>query len=298
MARRARKPDPVDVGGRDLRFHPADASAAATLTTAQVDHFNEQGFVSGLDVFDAGEAADFRRYMDDLLDHVLRADDRRNSYSINVYHLVCQRLWDVVTQPRILDLVQDILGPTFVCWGSHLFAKLPHDGKEVPFHQDAVYWPLTPSRSVTVWLAVDDVDAGNAAMQFVPGSHRGGALEHEQLALDGSRVLGRQVADIDRWPARFVNELRAGQASLHSDLLLHGSAANESDRRRAGFTIRYAAADVRLIDGYDDWRKTAVHCRGGDRDGFWYDRRRPAGEDPDLMADVWGEFDGQPIDAS
>lgn len=212
--------------------------------------------------------------------------------------MVCQGLYDICTQPRVLDLVEDIIGPNIVCWGSHLFAKLPGDPKAVPFHQDAVYWPLTPSKSVTVWLAIDDVDAENAAMQFVPNSHLHGALEHEVLGLDGSRVLGRQTTELDRFDERYVNELRAGQASMHSDLLLHGSEPNTSSRRRAGLTLRYASADVRLIDGYDFWGQAAVHCRAGDPDGFWSNRRRPDGEHPDLMAEVWGEFDGQVIDAS
>lgn len=53
-----------------------------------------------------------------------------------------------------------------------------------------------------------------------------------------------------------------------------------------------------MIEGYDFWRKTAIHCRAGDPDDFWYNRRRPEGEHPELMAEVWGEFDGQEIDAS
>ena len=294
----ARKPDPVNAPGRDLRFHPADPAAARTLSAAQVEHYNAHGYVAPLEVYDADQAESLRAYIDDLLDQVLSAGDRRNSYSINTYHLVCQRLWDVATDPRITALVRDILGDEVVCWGQHLFAKLPGDGKEVPLHQDAIYWPLTPSRSTTVWLAMDDADEANAAMCFAPGSHLQGPLEHIGLDLDGTRVLGRQVADPDAWPDRFRNELRAGQASLHTDLLLHGSAANRSARRRAGLTLRYAAADVRLIDGYDDWRKTAVHVLNGDPTGFWYDRRRPDGEHPELMAEVYGEFDGQPLDAS
>ncbi len=298
MAPIARKSDPVDAPNRDLRFHPADPGRATTLNRDQIEHYNEYGFVSPVDVFTSAEAAHIEHYIDDLLETVLGADDRRNSYSINTYHVVCRGLHDLATEPRIVDLVQDILGPNIVCWGSHLFAKLPGDPKEVPFHQDAIYWPLTPSKSVTVWLAIDDVDAANAAMQFVPGSQRNGPLPHEPLALDGSRVLGHQVAHPEHFDLRVVNELTAGQASLHSDLLLHGSSANHSERRRAGLTLRYAAADVRLIDGYDVWRKSAVHCGDGDPSGFWYNVRRPDGEHAEIMAEFWGEFDGQPLDAS
>ena len=297
MATTGRKPDPIDAPDRELAFHAANPAHVRTLAAADVEHYNAQGFVSPITVFDDTEAARIRTYIDNLLAAVLGAGDRRNAYSINSYHHVCAGLWDLVSEPRIVDLVQDILGPNIVCWGSHLFAKLPHDGKEVPFHQDAVYWPLTPSKSVTVWLAIDDADRDNAAMEFVPRSHLAGAIEHESLALDGTRVLGRRATGITEATPRFLNALRAGQASLHSDLLLHGSAANTSDRRRAGLTLRYAAAGVRLIEGYDVWRKNAVHLRDGDPDGFWTNRRRPQGEAPERMADFWGEFDGQPLSA-
>ena len=39
--------------------------------------------------------------------------------------------------------------------------------------------------------------------------------------------------------------LIAGQISIHSDMLVHGSAPNRSPRRRCGLTLRYCAADVR-----------------------------------------------------
>lgn len=292
------RPAAEDFTGRDLRAHPADPEAATTLSAGQVDHFNRHGFVPAVDVFDAAEATTLRRYVDGLLDAVAGAPDKRNSYSINGYHVVCAGLWDVVTEPRIAALVRDLLGPRIVCWGTHLFAKLPGDGKEVPFHQDAVYWPFTPARTVTVWLAVDDVGLDNAPMQFVPGSHREGPLRHEVLDLDGTRVLGRRALGMEARPQRYANVLRSGQVSLHSDLLLHGSAANTSSHRRAGLTLRYAAADVRLVDGFDAWRQASVHVAEGDRSGFWRDLPRPAGEHPELMAEKWGDFDGQPADAS
>lgn len=289
---------PTGAQERDLRFRPVDPDRARTLTRSQVESFNANGFLSPLPVLDTEKAARVRAYIDDLLASVLAANDRRNAYSINNYHLVCAGLFDLIREPRIVALVEDVLGPQFVCWSSHLFAKLPGDPKDVPFHQDAVYWPMTPSKSVTAWLAIDDTDAANAAMQFVPGSHLEGPLEHEVLGLDGSRVLDRRALGMETRSARSSNDLKAGEVSLHTDLLLHGSEPNPSQRRRVGLTLRYVAADVRLIEGFDFWRKGAVHLRAGDPDRFWSNRSRPEGEAPERMAEVWGEFDGQPLDAA
>ena len=279
--------------GRALPFVPAQADRARTLRREDVARYNERGFLSPLDVFDRDEAHDWRGYFDTLIDDVVNAPDKRNGYSINGYHLSCQRLHDLVHTPRILDYVEDILGPNLVCWSTHLFCKLPHNPMEVPLHQDAVYWPFTTTRTTTVWLAIDDVDEGNAAMHFVPGSHLLGPLPYDELELDGTRVLGRRVSDAERYPGRFVNELNAGQISIHSDLLLHGSAANISDRRRAGLTLRYAAADARMEPGWEDWAGGAVHVRGS-VDDWWPDRPRPDGEDPHRMAAKRGVFDGVP----
>ena len=265
---------------RDLRFIPTGNA-----------EFDADGFITPVDVFDDAEAGRLRRYFDSLIEAVVSADDPRNSYSINCYHLVCERLHDLALDPRILDVVEAVIGPDIVCWGSHLFCKLPGDPKEVPLHQDAVYWPFTSTRTVTVWYAVDDVDETNGAMHFVPGSHLGGPRTHDDLALDGTRVLGRRVCDADTITDRHANNLRAGQVSLHSDLLLHGSPANASDRRRAGLTLRYGVADLRVQEGWEHWLKPAVHARGSVPD-YWPNRRRPNGEHPERMAEFFGEFDG------
>ena len=63
--------------------------------------------------------------------------------------------------------------------------------------------------------------------------------------------------------------LRAGEISIHSDLLLHGSAANDSDRRRCGLTLRYCTADVRA--GMD-WNQKGVIVSGADPTGHWANR--------------------------
>lgn len=279
---------------RDLRFFPADPDAARTLSPARIEQFDRDGYLSGLPAFSPDEIGSLRAYFDDLIASVLAADDRRNAYSINTYHMVCARLYDVLKTPVLLDYVQDILGPVFGCWGSHLFCKLPGDPMEVPLHQDATYWPLTPSRSVTVWLALDDADEENAAMQFVPGSHTAGPLPHDELPLDGSRVLKRQVVDPERHGERVTNALKAGEVSLHSDLLLHGSRANRSDRRRAGLTLRYAAGEVKPLPGWEFWFMPAVHCRG-DLPEHWPHRARPSGEHPEKMSAFTGDFDGNPV---
>lgn len=283
----------TDADPRDLSFCAASTSDNKVLTDEQIRFFNENGFLPSLPAFGTAEIAEIRQYIDDLVRKVVEAPDRRTAYSIFNYQLVCRGMYEIIQTPAILDYAEDLLGKNFVCWNTHLFYKAPHDPMRVPFHQDAVYWPITPSRTVTVWLALDDVDEENAAMQFLPGSHLEGPFVHEQRSLDGTRALKREAVAPGSRGAYFTNALRAGEISVHSDLLLHGSAANVSGRRRAGLTIRYAQADVRPLPGAEWYVNSSVHCRGT-IPGHWPNRRKPSSEHPELLSHLWGDFDGTP----
>jgi hypothetical protein len=95
------------------------------------------------------------------------------------------------------------------------------DSREVPWHQDASFWKLSPARTVTVWLAIDDADAENAAMRFIPATHDKGEIETVEMG-EGS-VFHKGIANAEQYGEPFVNALKAGQMSLHADMLLHGS---------------------------------------------------------------------------
>ncbi len=277
---------------RDVDFHPSTTENLAALSEEQILRFNETGYLTALPGLAPTDIRDLRRYLDWLIEEVISADDRRNSYSINQYHQVSGRLWDLIHTPIFVDYVSDILGPESVCWSTHLFCKLPGDGMEIPLHQDANYWPFTPTKSVTIWLAIDDVDEANAAMQFIPRSHLEGDLAHAELPLDGSVVLNRRVVQHERYDEVVLNELRAGEVSLHTDLLLHGSPHDLSSRRRCGIALRYLAAQVEVVLGGESWIRSAVHVGAGDQSGYWPNRPRPIKDEPHKMAGFVGGFDG------
>ena len=253
---------------RVLRFFPVENDSPRALTPAQIECFNENGYVKPLDVFTPSEAEENRRYFDELLEQT--REQGRDPYSINGYHKTHAAIWDLTMHPRILDYVQDILGENFVCWGTHYFCKLANDPKSVPWHQDASYWSLTSSKTVTVWLAIDDATRKNSAMKVISGSHRSGHLDFTHVK-DREVVLSQEVVDAELHGEVEYFELQAGQISLHTDMLIHGSDPNQSTRRRCGFTIRYAPVDVRGL-GKENGRYI---CRGEDLSGYWSNFERP-----------------------
>jgi ectoine hydroxylase-related dioxygenase (phytanoyl-CoA dioxygenase family) len=257
---------------RDLRFHPATNENPKVLTKSQVEGFNKDGYVAPLDVYSTSEITAIREYFDALLQRVVAAGG--NSYSISSAHLTYGPVYDILTNPKIVDYVADILGDNVIAWGSHFFCKMPRDGKAVAWHQDASYWPLSPSKALTVWLAIDDADEENACMKFIAGSHHKGHLTYRPSDAAEHNVLNQSIDNAEQYGEVVLDELKAGQASMHSDLLLHGSEANQSDRRRCGLTLRYCAAEVRASL---EWQRKGVYVRGTDPSGHWSNNARPQG---------------------
>jgi ectoine hydroxylase-related dioxygenase (phytanoyl-CoA dioxygenase family) len=262
--------DALDTVARDLRFHPATVANPRLLTADQIAAFNSDGYIKGIRIFDAPEIDDIRRYFDRLLADALAAG--RDSYSISTAHLSHGRVFDILRHPRLVAHVRDLLGDDVIGWGSHFFCKMPGDGKRVSWHQDASYWPLTPSKTVTAWLAIDDADVENACMRYLPRSHWHGHLTYTLTENDDSNVLNQTVTDAARFGDPVDVELRAGEISLHSDLLVHGSEPNRSTRRRCGLTLRYCPADVRAGLG---WNAKGVVVSGADLFGHWANPPRP-----------------------
>lgn len=255
---------------RDLRFHPSTVRNPKTLTAEQVAAFNENGYLKGIRIFNQDEIGEIRAYFDELLAKTLAAGG--NSYSISTAHIRYGRVYDILTDPRIVACVKDLLGENVIAWGSHFFCKMPGDGKRVSWHQDSSYWPLTPSMAVTAWLAIDDADVENACMRYIPGSHRLGHLTYTLSENDEANVLNQTVTDAEALGEPIDVELKAGEISIHSDLLLHGSEANQSARRRCGLTLRYCPANVRAELG---WNAKGVIVTGEDVSGHWANPSRP-----------------------
>ena len=214
---------------------------ARRLSPQEKANYAEHGYVKNLPVFNAAAVAMLQHNFTEL---AARLPDDVDINRVNCWHKASRWFHDLCRTPAILDYVEDLLGPDFFQWGGQFFVKYPADGSVVPWHQDAQYWPLTPARTVTVWLAIHDADENNSAMQVVRGSHRKGAFEHR--INDAANLVLEQEVSSEQFDADEIVtlDLKAGEISLHDDGLLHGSGPNRSDRVRCGLTMRFCPTEV------------------------------------------------------
>lgn len=258
--------------GLDITFHPVHNVQPRRFTPEQVAHFNDQGFISGLALFQGEALRALQVYFERAKARLTDCEPFRS------YHHTEPELYDIVTNPLLVEHLQDLLGPNVVCFVSQYVCKEPGDRLEVKWHQDAAYNPVD-AKSVIVWLAVTDANTENGCMWFVPGSHRAGLVDFTQLGRDVDISGGaRVVNNAEAYGAPIPIELKAGQAVFFSDLLLHHSLGNRSaNRSRGGFTMTFTSADVtpRLSDEFNVTNEESVLCSGRDAANNWKHNPRP-----------------------
>lgn len=240
--------------------------------------FYRDGFLSPLTVFDPEEAADWLG----RLEAVEARMAGRLPPAFNAKpHLLLPWLWDIVHDKRLLDPVEELLGPNILCYGTSFIIKQPGDGRFVSWHQDATYWGLSSPEAVTAWIALTPSDSERGCVRVVPGTHRK-QLDHATTR-DPRNLLGRRekvLVDVD--PAMAVDMLlEPGQMSLHHVLVIHGSELNRSHARRVGFAVRFIPAHLRPRDGL---RMSATLARGRDLGHFESEHRPEADFHPDAVA--------------
>lgn len=155
----------------------------------------------------------------------------------------------LVSDPRLLDCVEPILGQDIALFASHYIAKPPKTGKAVGWHQDGSYWPLEPMEVATVWLALDVVNDENGCMYVLPGTQNERLRSTEEMHEAKGTVLGNEL-DMSMFDLGTLTniELEPGDVSIHQATLVHGSNANTSDRWRRGLTIRYIPTSTKVTN--------------------------------------------------
>ena len=176
-------------------------------------------------------------------------------------HLLFPWLNALVRDPRIVDAVEDLLGPDLLCWGSQFFAKNGGDPSYVSWHQDATYWGLSSPDVVTAWVAFTPSTVESGCMRVVPGTQHA-QVPHKDTFVEANLLSRGQEIEVDDDENEAVDVFLApGEMSLHHVLICHGSEPNRANHRRVGFAIRYIAASVYQTSGV---RESATLVRGKD----------------------------------
>jgi ectoine hydroxylase-related dioxygenase (phytanoyl-CoA dioxygenase family) len=261
------------------------------VSVEQYAAFRRDGFLIVRQLVAPGEVAELRRHTDDLMQGRLPeqrgtrmaerdlardggvtvqgleappehlSPDERAQYFLRV-HMLHRRLElheRYLLHPRVLDVLEVLIGPDVLALQSMLFLKPP--GKPGQgWHQDSYFIPTHPDTLCGAWTAIDDCDELNGAMWFAKGSGNEPVyppcpeIEYgfgDRLVADIAHVKGVSDPDDDRnaltpVAAKYDQSLaamKAGDVAFFNGHVLHRSKRNfTSDRYRRSFVGHYCNA--------------------------------------------------------
>ena len=217
------------------------------LTSNQLKQYEDEGFVSPIDIFSKEKAKEIRNEIELIEKDMPKELEKSGRYNA---HLISPLLDEVTHNPKILNAVESLIGKNILVCGTTLFIKNPFVKGFVSYHQDAKYIGLEPYNWVTAWVAITESNEENGCMRMWSGSHKDNLKDHDQMFNEGNLLTRGQT--INNVPKEKVKSLvlKAGQMSLHHPKVVHGSELNKSNDRRIGFVIQsYIGTNVKQVLG-------------------------------------------------
>jgi phytanoyl-CoA hydroxylase len=227
-----------------------------SLTKAQIDAYDRDGFIIVPDVLSADEIAELRRVTDDFVEGSRAVSAHTDVYDLEPGHTaddprvrrikvphVQAPIYDrVMRHPKILAALQQLLSPAIRFDTSKLNMKSPGYGAAVEWHQDWAFYPHTNDDLAAVGVMMDDCEIENGPLLCIPGSHKGPIHDHHADGYFCGAIDGK-ASGID-FSAAVPCTGKAGSISIHHARTIHGSAVNTSAKPRRLLLFQYSAADA------------------------------------------------------
>lgn len=228
-----------------------DSGLPVGLSEEQLSQFDRDGYLGSVPLLTAEQIEVLRDELEEFFDpdhdgHELWYEYHSNESSepgnVLFHALGAWRLraamHDILWSKPFTEAARQLLGGPVRFWHDQLFCKPAGHGGVVAWHQDYSYWTRTkPMQHLTCWIGLDDSTTENGCVNYVPGSHRWPLLPTTDLASNMEAIRSvmteEQLAQFNPVPC----EMKAGEASFHHPLMLHGSYENRSDRPRRAIVL-------------------------------------------------------------
>ena len=231
-----------------------------SLTQDERSSWEENGYFLRYNVFSKEENDILAKIADDIVnrkrrfpeyhifENALVRDGKAEAEGIYAIHNIqyvscnCREFLDRTRDPRLTDPAADILGPDLLGLNNLYIWKPPKIGLGFPWHQDKWYFnhQYKTGTTVATWTAIDDADEENGCLYVIPGSHKHGVKDHNELegSQQGEFRQAEGAIDEDGIPI----EVPAGSVIWFNSQVLHKSTDNHSSRFRRANVAHYINA--------------------------------------------------------
>jgi ectoine hydroxylase-related dioxygenase (phytanoyl-CoA dioxygenase family) len=240
-------------------FSDSETAGSFSLTGEQIEFFRENGYLKPVKILNDAQVERLRAELAGLMKpeqaanplfyefhHNESKDEKKVLFHALGAWRVSGAFHDLLWNPRFTAAASQLLAGPVRFWHDQLFVKPARDGGIVAWHQDYSYWTRTvPVAHLSCFIALDDTTLENGCLQYVPGSHRWPLLPRGRLADDMNAIFEVLSEEQKREFRPVPVELKAGEASFHHSLTVHGSYENTSARPRRAVVINVFRDGVR-----------------------------------------------------
>lgn len=264
--------------------------------------YADDGFVVRQNLFTDSEVDALGGRVDALIDQVeqtdaLTSDEKRTILRRNAkaatqsgpeslnslfrIHLFSRMVRDHIRDPRRLAPVHALLGHDLFCPNDLYFFKPPGTGRPIAWHQDSWYFQKIYSprdgesledTSIGTWLAVDDATVENGCLWVLPGSHRRGIVEHNEIPeVEELPVRHRVILPESEEEQAVPVVVPRGSLVFFNNAVLHRSTPNLSNTFRRAYVVHYMTSTTGHADagqsgrrpkGMGDWGTVEAYVSG------------------------------------
>lgn len=223
------------------------------LTDQQLSAYQELGFLHSIPILSNAEVDHYRAEIERTCAAIGGRVTR-----LNGLHLFFRWAWDLSTHPRLLDCLEQLLGPNILLTSTRMFYKYGRTASYVGWHQDGITQRLEDGRAPAVWLGLTAATVENGCLRVIPRSHRFGLLHHDSSpdlpplpdagksfeSWPQEELSGRITQVPPDYDPPFDLVMRAGEMSIHHPVILHGSNPNLSPEPRIGLSASYTIPEL------------------------------------------------------
>lgn len=228
------------------------------LTQEQIDSYRENGFIVIEDFLSKEELEAWRSAVTKAVKErngikipgtniKVGEDDGVNkedsSYFGNVFDQLLN-LWQTSAEVKDLMLSEEIGKMAAILagvegiriWHDQALIKKPW-ANPTSWHLDTPFWSFSHRDALSIWIALDDAILENGCLYFIPGSHKKTTYENPGITKNMNSVFEfyPEFATVNSVSA----PMKAGSASFHNGLCIHGAGANMTSGFRRAMTCAF-----------------------------------------------------------
>jgi len=233
------------------------------VTDADIQQYQDQGFIQYTNFFSGDEMDQLRQAIDDAIDtnrDRIHGDAKGGRVSED-YEKGFNQMVNLWTDSpaakafsfssRLAETGRRLSSSHHVrIYHDHAMIKPPgQQSRATNWHQDAPYWPMDPIGAFSAWIAVDDVTVANGCLHFVPGSHKFGLLKAIQLGIEGESIVDKMREAGHDVAEPVAMEMASGGVTFHQGCNFHYAGPNRTDAPRRAHAVIYIPDGTKFTGG-------------------------------------------------